>query len=132
MILVRSKLKISKIHGIGLFAEEAIKQGQPVWKFNDTFDLVLSKDQVELLSEAAKEQFFNYAYISKRTHKYILCSDDSRFFNHQDNSNTVCFVPENDTHDESLICIATRNIKIGEELTNNYAEFDHDPSDVIK
>ena len=82
MILVSAKLKSSDIHGIGIFAKQFIPKGTKVWEFKDGFDLIFSKEQVDNFSEAAKEQILNYAYISKKTGNYILCTDDSRFFNH--------------------------------------------------
>lgn len=131
MILVKTKLDKSNIHGIGIFAKEFIPNGTVVWQFNRAFDLVLSKEEVDQLSDAAREQFLNYAYVSKKTGHYILCSDDSRFFNHDLNANTKCQVPKNPDSDEALICFATKDIQLGEELTNNYKEFDNDPTDVI-
>lgn len=130
MILVRSKLATSKIHGIGLFAEEFIPKNTKVWEFNEKFDLVLTLDDTEKLSEAAKEQFFHYAYKSKETGNYILCSDDSRFFNHKTGGNVICMKPENAFHKESLVCFANKDILKGEELTHDYSEFDADPKDV--
>lgn len=131
MILVKSKLKNSSIHGIGLFSEELVPKDTLVWEFKEKFDVVLSKKELNSLSDAAKEQFLNYAYISKITGNYILCSDDSRFFNHNDNPNTKCFKPDTASHAEALVCISTREIIPGEELTCDYSDFDDDPSDVI-
>ena len=131
MILVKSKLDKSNIHGTGLFAEEFIAKGALVWKFDEKFDLVLTKEEVDQLSPAAKEQFLNYAYIGKKSGKYILCSDDSRFFNHSLTPNVKCEVPENPDSEDDLVCIAVQDIKVGEELTCDYREFDDDPSDVV-
>ncbi len=131
MIFVKTKLDKSNIHGIGIFSKEFIPKGALVWKFDPVFDVVLTKDQVDKLSDAAKEQFLNYAYESKKTRNYVLCSDDSRFFNHVSTPNTSCYVPEDPDSDEALVCFATKDIEAGEELTNNYAEFDNNPSDVI-
>jgi uncharacterized protein len=130
MMLVKAKTGPSAIHGIGLFAKEFIAEGTKVWEFTEGFDLVLTKEQVASLSEASQEQFFNYAYLSKKSGKYILCSDDARFFNHEKPSNIVCRVPEEGAID-ALECFAVRNIQPGEEITNNYEEFDADPSDVV-
>ena len=131
MILVKSKLDKSSVHGIGLFAKEFIAKGTLVWKFDERFELVLSKEELAKLSPAAKEQFLNYAYISKKTGRYILCFDDSRFFNHSLSANVKCEVPENPDSDDDLVCFAVRDIKPKEELTCDYREFDDAPSDVI-
>jgi uncharacterized protein len=131
MILVKSKLAPSKIHGTGLFATEDVKKDTLVWIFDKKFDLVLSGAELLALSEAAREQFLNYAYISKLTGNYILCSDDSRFFNHTRNPNVTCYIPDERESDDDLACVANKDIMTGEELTCDYSEFDLDPSDVI-
>jgi SET domain-containing protein len=130
MILVKSKTGQSKIHGIGLFADEKIAKGSKVWEYTPGFDFSLTKEQVEKLSIAAKEQFLNYAYLSKDTGKYVLCSDDARFFNHHKKPNVTCKVPKKPRFEEDLECFATQDIMEGEELTCDYSEFDLDPSDV--
>ena len=124
------KTEISKIRGIGLFADEFIPKGTKVWEYTNWFDFSLGKEQVDKLSDAARKQFLNYAYLSKETGKYVLCSDDARFFNHQNIENTTCVVPKNPEFKDALECFSTRDIMEGEELTCNYYEFDVDPYDV--
>lgn len=131
MMLVKVKTCPSDIHGIGLFAKEGISKGTKVWEFTPGFDLVLSKEDVQHLSEAAREQFLNYAYLSKESGKYVLCSDDARFFNHQRESNITCRVPANAHFEDALECFAVRDIAPGEEITNNYEEFDADSRDIL-
>lgn len=127
MILVKTKLKKSSLHGVGIFADEFIPKGTRVWEFCPFFDLVLTKQQLNQLSVPARAQVLHYAYISKKTGRYVLCSDDSRFFNHQAPPNVICQVPEGSDSDEALVCFACKDIFPGEELTNDYAEFDADP-----
>ncbi len=123
MILIKIKLDRSEIHGLGCFAREFVKKGQLVWRFDENFDVAFKKEYVDKLPEATKENFLNYIYISKTTGDYILCSDDSRFFNHDDNPNVSCVIPEGAKNNE-LVCFATRDINEGEELTNDYRDFD--------
>lgn len=121
MLLVETKIGPSNISGIGLFANQFISKGTPTWKFKPGFDLKIDKGELANLSEPAKEQVLNYAYLSPNTGKYILCFDDARFFNHSDNPNCVGASPTDDGID-----IAARDIQAGEELTCNYKEFDQD------
>ncbi|MEI6580842.1 MAG: SET domain-containing protein [bacterium] len=130
MILFKTELKQSNIHGIGIFTKEFIPKGSKVWEFKDGFDLIIPKEKFNELSDGAKEQVLNYAYISKKTGSYVLCTDDSRFFNHSSKANTTCVVPDILNSDEDLECFAIKDINIGEELTNNYEEFDADLSDL--
>jgi len=132
MLFIKTKLEISKIHGIGLFADEFVPMGKKVWEYTNWFDISLTKDQINKLSEAAKEQFLNYAYLSKETKKYVLCSDDARFFNHDDKPNVSCVVPIGADFEDALECFALRDIAKGEELTNNYAEFEDGFLEIIK
>ncbi len=123
MLLVKTKIGQSKINGIGLFADQFIKKGTIIWKFQTGFDLRVGKDELGNLSESAKEQFLKYAYLNPRTQKYILCFDDARFFNHSDEPNSI---DVDSPDDEEGLDVADRDIEKGEELTCNYKDFDAD------
>lgn len=118
MLLVKTKIGPSKIAGIGLFADEFIAKGTPVWKFELGFDLQISKSKFSELSESAQQQVLNYCYFNPKTNYYVVCSDDARFFNHSDDPN--CTSGPDDDH----IDVAIRDIQKGEELTQNYKIFD--------
>lgn len=121
MLVIKTKIAPSLIAGIGLFAEEFIPKGAPVWKYMQGFDLLLSKEQIEQLSPPAQEQFYNYAFVDKKYGKYMLCGDDGRFFNHST-------IPNCDDSGED-ITLAVRDIEVGEELTVDYRAFYGDIAD---
>ncbi len=123
MLLVKTKLGLSKIHGIGVFADEFIPKGTIVWKFQPEFDRSIAQEDFDKLSDSAKKQFLNYAYINPRTDRYTLCFDDGRFFNHSETPN--CGDIESFEDPEGLD-IALRDIEIGEELTSDYRDFEKD------
>jgi len=127
MMLVRTRIGMSSIEGLGLFANETIPKGTPVWEFTPGFDLEFEPKTLGRLSQASKEQFDKYSYISKTTGRYILCGDDARFFNHSNQPNVSCKYPPHSVGEEGL-CVAIQNIAVGEELTCDYREFDADPS----
>lgn len=131
MTMVKIEVGKSAIHGLGCFARESIEVGQLVWKFDERFDLVLKKEFVDTLPPGAKENFVNYAFVSKTTGDYILCSDDSRFTNHSPTPNVVCVIPPG-TSNNDLECYATRPILPGEEITNDYREFDAESGDDLE
>ena len=56
-----------------------------------------------------------YGHYQKEEGGYVLCSDDARFFNHSTNANCKSGIGK--TH-------AIIDIKIGEEITDNYMEWD--------
>ena len=126
MLLVKTKLKLSKIHGIGLFADENIKKGQIVWKKNKNCSYVIfsEKEWRELKRKTSPESFKqirNYTYKYNRDGKYYCCLDDTRFMNHSSKPNIV----ENKLGND----IALRNIKKGEEILIDYETF-FDPEDL--
>lgn len=125
MTLVRIGVGPSSIHGLGCVARETIQPGQMVWRFDDRYDKVIKREDLEHLPEAAKENLLNYAYVSRATGDYILCSDDSRFTNHSADPNILCVIPEGSTNND-LVCYAKRFIAIGEEMTNDYRDFDEE------
>ena len=89
MLVIRTRLGPSKIHGIGLFADEFIPKGTVTWQFKDGFDVRLQQRAIDSLSEPAREQVLKYSYFDKQLGLYELCSDDARFFNHADEPNTA-------------------------------------------
>jgi SET domain-containing protein len=119
MLVVNTKLGISTIHGIGLFADQHIKKGTIVWKWNPIIDYKITSKQFKSLPLVAQKTVLNYCY-SNHDGDYIICGDDGRFFNHAKEPN--CFEVDSDDGKEPTIAI--RNIRKGEELTINYYQFD--------
>lgn len=128
MLYVKTKLKESPINGTGCFADEDIPRGTLIWKFTKGFDQEFALNFPENLSEPSREQFLKYAYTSKTTGNYILCSDDTRFFNHSKDNNVVnirsAIWPWSSENEQEGVDIAARDIKAGEELTYDYNVFE--------
>jgi uncharacterized protein len=115
MFYVKTDLGKSLIHGIGLFSKRDIKKGERVYKSNPNLDLILSDLQFGRLEDKEKERIAHYGYFNKRTKKWHLAHDDIRFCNHSSGGNL--------TQVENRL-IAKRDIKKGEELTQDYSEFE--------
>ena len=120
MLIVKTKLSKSNIHGIGLFADQDIPKGTLVQKFIDGFDLIVQPNQLIDASDEGKKQFLKYSYHHKISGNYILNCDDARFLNHSFHPNLIAD-PDGGEND-----VAARDIKAGEELTVNYENFDAD------
>ena len=116
MILIKTKIGPSKIHGTGLFAEQFIPKGTVTWKYDPMFDTGFTQNDIEQMSEPARKIFLWYAYYDFEQDKYILCFDDQRFINHSKNNFNIKSTPKMD--------IAVKDIKSGEELLCNYNKFD--------
>lgn len=115
MLCVKTKLAVSNISGIGLFANQFISNGAIVWRYEPSLDILFKKDEVLKFSKASQQQFFNYSFFDRFHNKYMLCGDDGRFFNHSNDNNC----------DDSKcdVTFAIKDILPGEELTVNYKQF---------
>lgn len=113
MLIVRTYIGKSSIHGIGLFAAEFIPKDTIIWELNPEIDIIISLEKYAKLSPYAKEHFDWFAYYSENNGGYILCFDNAKFVNHSKNPNTY---GEEDTR-------ALKDIQIGEEIIENYYLF---------
>ena len=115
MLLVRTYLAPSSIHGIGLFAAEPIPAGSLVWAFDKTIDRVISDEEYKALLPIGQDFVWRY-HFQEEDGTRIMCGDDARFMNHSDHPNLK--------DDPIGPTTAARDIAIGEELTCNYTNFD--------
>ena len=121
VLLIRTSIGKSEIDGVGLFADEDIKKGTIIWRYEPPIDQEYTLEEINKLSPVLQEFMAKYAYLHGRTGKYILCGDNARFTNHSDTPNMLAHYPENL---EEGIDIAARDIRRGEELTCDYNSFD--------
>lgn len=115
MLLVKARAGISKIHGIGLIAREFIPRGTRVWRFEPSFDLVFTGEQVLSLPSGTRDQVLWYAYHDTTKNIYVLSGDDDRFTNHSDDPNT-----QDEDHRTYAASYAIKDIQPGEEITWDY------------
>jgi SET domain-containing protein len=114
MLLVKTYLGPSTIHGIGLFAAEPIARGTVIWRYDDRIDRRFTQAERDALPEPARSYIAIHAYPQRTgSDVYNLDGDNARFMNHSDTPNTDCTV---DT-------IATCDIAAGEELVCDYQQF---------
>lgn len=118
MLLVKTKLGQSKVHGIGLFADQFIPKGTITWKYHPEFDMAFNEKEIAKMSEMARKQLFHYAYYDKKLKEYVLCFDDQRFINHSRKPQKI------NIHTTPDIDVAARDIEAGEELLCDYNKFD--------
>jgi len=122
VLLVKTKIGPSQINGIGLFADQFIPKGARVWMLMRGFDIVLTPEQIDSLSDVAREQFVHYGHLDIFTGEHVLCADNARFLNHSETPNVGCYLlptPNDEDYD-----VAIRDIESGEEMTINYKEYD--------
>jgi len=121
MLLVKTIIKPSSIHGIGLFADQDILKGTVIWKFSPGLDLEINHLDFEKLNQYEKDIILFFGFHSKKTGNYHLSFDNVRFINHSANGNISI---ETKINDIEYPLIANIDIKKGDELTQNYFEFD--------
>jgi uncharacterized protein len=113
MLLVKTYLDKSAIHGLGVFACEFIRKGAKIWRFVEGFDRVYSPKQFASLPKPARDYIWNYGY--RVDGEILLTIDHDHHMNHSDNANTYW---------RNGYIIARRNIRKDEEITNDYRQFD--------
>jgi hypothetical protein len=113
MLLVKTYLDRSPIHGLGVFAAEAIPKGTKIWRYVEGFDRSWSPRQFAKLPKEAQEFIAYYGY--RVDGEILLTVDNDHFINHSDDSNTYW---------RSGHIRARRDIAKGEEITNSYRLFD--------
>lgn len=124
MYLIKVVVQDSPIDGQGVFTLEDIKEGAVVWKYDSNHDKTLSKTEFDSLSGEERELLRRVAYLSKNTGRCVYPpeNDPARFTNHSKENNLSATL--NAEISEEPIFIANRDIQVGEELTNDYSEFD--------
>ncbi|TSC60821.1 MAG: Nuclear protein SET [Candidatus Peregrinibacteria bacterium Greene0416_62] len=119
MLLCKTTLGKSPIHGIGVFAAHDIPKGMVIWEFTRGIDQEIPAASIEKLPALAQACIRKYAYRKPDSDIYVLCGDDTRFFNHSEEPTVI-------SSSEDGPDIAVRDIRTGEELTIDYRTFDAD------
>ena len=113
MLLVKTYLDKSKVHGLGVFAGQSIRKGAKIWRFVYGFDRFYTRKRLAKLPKQARDYINLHGYQWKN--EILLSMDYDTFMNHSENPNT-------DFHNGFVI--ARNNIRKGEEITNDYRAFE--------
>jgi hypothetical protein len=101
---------INETMGWGVFATRPIPKGTITW-VRDDFDQTFAPDEVKRMETAYQKILEEYSFVDARG-MIVLCWDHSRYFNHSCAAN--CLSAGYDFE------LAVRNIRAGEELTDDY------------
>lgn len=116
MMLVPCYLAPSAIEGLGVYSSVPIRKGDLVWAFDQRFDRLIPKAEIETAPDHLREFFERYGYdMPGYPDALALDADEGRFMNHADAPNLDFTSPDRG--------VALRDIPVGEELTCNYHEF---------
>jgi len=113
MFLIDTYLDKSKIQGVGVFAKENIKKGQLIKEVRPDFEIEFNKDNLPKMPLALAKLIDTHAYERELGSKILVMGiDNEKYLNHSNNPSV------NDNG------IALKNIKIGDEITVDYKNFD--------
>ena len=117
MLLVRTYIAPSPIHGAGLFAAEPITKGTEIWRYLEGFDPVYPSSILVDGPGLARLYLKRHAYPHHSDHTLIMLDgDDCRYMNHSSDPNVI--FPYGQVTGHALCDIAP-----GTELLCNYEEF---------
>jgi SET domain-containing protein len=113
MLLVKTYIDRSPIHGLGVFAGETIAKGSKIWRFVDGYDRCWTPKQFAKLPTPARDYLKDYAYNADG--EILFTVDNDHYINHSDRANTFW---------KAGYVIARVRIPKNTEITNDYREFD--------
>ncbi len=116
MLLVRTSVRQSRIHGLGLFAEEFIPEGKILWRFDPLLDKVIDETSLSGLPQQVVDFIDVYSEYFPDLGVLVLSGDNDRYTNHSEDPNTEVVLPNAPT----ATVRATRDIQPGEEITCDY------------
>ena len=122
MLLVPVEVRQSQIHGLGVFASQAIRKGTIVWQFDPGIDQRHPVSWLEAQPEHVQRYVASHCVLSLDRQYYLVLGDYTLFVNHSLNPNLVS-LEDVLVNDEGVVA-AARHIKAGEELTINYTTID--------
>ncbi len=114
MLTVRTELRESAIHGIGVFLTEPVRAGQLIWRFDSRIDRVFSDQELQDMPAMVRDFLRTYSTYHKGLKVWVLCGDNGRHFNHAETPNTrslgIAFGDD----------VAAIDMEAGTELTSDY------------
>jgi len=113
MMLIDTYLDKSKIQGVGVFAKENIKKGERIKEGRPEFEIEFNSDNLPKMPLALAKFIDTHSYERELGSKILVMGiDNEKYLNHSDDPNV---------DDEGY---ALKDIKIGDEITINYKDFD--------
>lgn len=116
MLLVKTYVDKSKIHGFGREQAEPIPAGTVWWRFSGlSGDQIRTRAQISAMGVTSRQFWKKYSFKSDRSGRRCLCFDDARYVNHSNTPNTA--------EDDYGCSVSMVDIQVGDELTENYSTF---------
>ena len=113
MLLVPTNVRMSSIHGLGVFLLVSVKKGEVVCRFDARVDRVYSESEVSALPQHQKDFFRSHARWHEEKQLWAVDGDEFRYCNHSD-------TPNLGGHGAFGDFIAAFDLAPGTELTVDY------------
>jgi SET domain-containing protein len=114
MMMVETELKVSGIHGVGVFLLQPVRAGQLIWRFDSRIDRIFSDAELLDMPEQLQRFMRTYSTLHDELKLWVLCGDNGRHFNHSNTPNTrslgIAFGDD----------VAADDLQAGTELTSDY------------
>jgi SET domain-containing protein len=115
MLCVPTYVAPSRISGVGLFSARRLPAGCRIWQFTEGVDWRLTQGQLQAFPEPFRSRLDHYVY-QEESGAYVLCGDNAKFMNHDERPNC--------SDSDPTFTVTARLVRVGEELTCDYREFD--------
>jgi SET domain-containing protein len=126
MMHIKYKIDKSTLHGVGIFTEQDIKKGDLIFTASPVLDVNITQEQFDSLQESEQKEIKHWGFFDEPSQKWHVDFDRIHFINHSYDANTTQDFSISEAH-----LTAVRGIQAGEELTQNYLEFES-PEDLAK
>jgi hypothetical protein len=125
MYVVPVEIRKSAMDGKGVFTKTTISKVTIVWQYTEGHDMKMTRLEFDGLVEPTKVMLQRVAYLSPNTDMWVMPpkDDPACLTNHAPDSYNTSIVIDRNISDESVF-IENRDVPAGEEITNNYLEFD--------
>ena len=113
MLLIDTYLDKSKIQGVGVFSNQNVKKGEKIKEVRPEFEIEFDSHNLPKMPLCLAKLINSHAYERELGSKILVLGiDNEKYLNHSDNPSV---------DDEGY---ALKDIKIGDEITINYKDFD--------
>jgi uncharacterized protein len=126
MIYIKYMLKSSPLHGVGLFSDQSIKKGDLILTASPLLDVDITQEEFDSLNQSERDEVQWWGYFDQPSQIWHVDFDVSRFINHSYDATVM-----QAEHDGEPCLVAARDVKAGEELTQNYLELET-PEDLAR